>query len=237
MTMGPTPFHLTLAAAAGLALAACAPQRQETRTPVPEGINDAFLAKEIDVDEFVARWELESREVYVARHDIVAAMQVEPGDTVADIGAGTGLFTSLLSEATGPDGRVIAVDISEAFVARVADRAEREGLTNVETRVSNERSAELPAGEVDVAFLCDVYHHFEYHEDMLRSIRRALKPGGHLIVIDFERIPGVTREFLMGHVRAGKDVVRAEVEGAGFELVEEVDLDGFRENYFLRFTR
>jgi len=229
--------HLTLAAAIGLALTACAPQRQETRTPVPEGINDAFLAKEIDVDEFVARWELESREVYVARHDIVAAMQVEAGDTVADIGAGTGLFTSLLSEAVGDEGRVIAVDISEAFVARVADRAEREGLTNVETRVSNERSAELPAGEVDVAFLCDVYHHFEYHEDMLRSIRRALKPGGRLVVVDFERIPGVTREFLMGHVRAGKDVVRAEVIGAGFELVEEVDVAAFRENYFLRFQR
>ena len=237
MTVRPHPLRPTLAAAAGLALAACAPQRQETRTPVPEGINDAFLAKEIDVDEFVARWELESREVYVARHDIVAAMQVEPGDTVADIGAGTGLFTSLLSEAAGPGGRVIAVDISEAFVARVADRAEREGLTNVETRVSNERSAELPAGEVDVAFLCDVYHHFEFHEDMLRSIRRALKPGGRLVVIDFERIPGVTREFLMGHVRAGKDVVLAEVRDAGFELVEEVDVAGFRENYFLRFER
>lgn len=82
-----------------------------------------------------------------------------------------------------------------------------------------------------------MYHHFEFHEDMLRSIRRALKPGGRLVVIDFERIPGVTREFLMGHVRAGKDVVLAEVRDAGFELVEEVDVAGFRENYFLRFER
>ena len=60
-------------------------------------------------------------------------------------------------------------------------------------------------------------------------------PSGTLIVIDFDRIPGKSREFILGHVRAGKGVFRSEIEAAGFEFVEEVELDGLKENYFLRF--
>ena len=72
---------------------------------------------------------------------------------------------------------------------------------------------------------------------MLRSIRRALKPGGRFVVVDFDRIPGVTREWLMGHIRAGKDVFVSEIEAAGFRVDEEVDIPGFEENYCVRFIR
>ena len=70
---------------------------------------------------------------------------------------------------------------------------------------------------------------------MLASIRAALRPGGALVVVDFERIPGVSPDWILKHVRAGKDEFRAEIEAAGFRFVEEVDL--MRENYFLRFAR
>ena len=66
-------------------------------------------------------------------------------------------------------------------------------------------------------------------------MRRALKPDGRLIVLDFERIPGQTREWLLDHVRAGKEVFQAEIEQAGFELVREVELEELSENYFLEF--
>ena len=67
-----------------LALSACAAPQQETRTAVPEGINDSFLAEDADVDRFAERWELESREVYANRDEILATLQIQPGETVAD---------------------------------------------------------------------------------------------------------------------------------------------------------
>ena len=80
------------------------------------------------------------------------------------------------------------------------------------------------------------YHHFEYPQATLASIYRALRPGGTFVIVDFERIPGKTREWLLNHVRCGKKQVISEVTAAGFEMVEEVQL-GFQENYFLRFRR
>ena len=220
-----------------LALSACAAPQQETRTAVPEGINDSFLAEDADVDRFAERWELESREVYANREEILATLELQPGETVADIGTGTGLYVEPFAAAVGPKGRVLAVDISPKFIFHVRERAEAAGLGQVEVLLSSERSAELPEGSVDAAFLCDVYHHFEYHEDMLRSIRRALKPGGRFVVVDFDRVPGVTREWLMGHIRAGKDVFVSEIEAAGFRMDQEIEISGFEENYCVRFVR
>jgi predicted methyltransferase len=88
---------------------------------------------------------------------------------------------------------------------------------------------------VDVAFVCDTYHHFEDPKAMLASIRRALRPGGTLVVVDFERIPGTSPDWILKHVRAGKEDFRREIEASGFRFGEEVKL--MRENYFLRFTR
>jgi ubiquinone/menaquinone biosynthesis C-methylase UbiE len=227
---------LPLAALLALACASPEPQ-QEVRTPVPENINAGFLGEDVDVDRFVDRWELESREVYAGRDEILAALEIEPGATVADIGTGTGLFVEPMAAAVGPEGKVFAIDISPAFIFHVRERAAEKGLDQVEVVLSTERSAELPEASVDVALLCDVYHHFEYHQDMLRSIHRALKPGGKLVVVDFHRIPGVTREWLLGHVRAGKQVFVSEINSAGFRLEKDLDIDAFEENYCVRFVR
>lgn len=207
------------------------------RSDVPDGINDRFLDPELDPDAWTNRWEVESREIYVGRHDILNAVALEPGDRIADVGAGTGLFIAPFSEAVGPDGRVLAVEISPKFVEHLQGRVENEGLDNVEVILSTETSTELPPGSVDVIYTCDTYHHFEYHEAMLASIHRALRPGGRFIVVDFERIPGVSREWILGHVRAGKEQVTKEILAAGFQLEREVDLDVLEENYVLRFIR
>ena len=88
---------------------------------------------------------------------------------------------------------------------------------------------------IDVAFICDVYHHFEYPSDSLASIWNALRPGGRLVVVDFIRIPGVSRPFVLGHVRAGEEVVTREIQEAGFEKIGE---DRFlQENYILHFRK
>ena len=85
--------------------------------------------------------------------------------------------------------------------------------------------------------MCDTYHHFEYPHSTLASLHQAIRPGGSLVVIDFERIPGESRDWVLEHVRAGKDVFTREIEAAGFELVEQVAIEGLKENYVLRFRR
>ena len=190
-------------------------------------------------DPSYSRWqrslEGEGREVYEKRLAIVEAVALKPGQSVADVGAGTGLFTRLFAARVGPQGRVYAVDIARSFVEGNLERARAAGLKNVTGIVSTQTDTRLEPASVDVAFVCDAYHHFEDPAAMLASIRRALRPGGTLVVIDFERIPGVSPGWILKHVRAGKEDFRREIEAAGFRFAEEAKL--MRENYFLRFTR
>lgn len=236
MTPIRNPGHaaaLIVALLAPFAFAAAA----EDEASVRPGINDKYLAEDLDVDEWVKRFEVESREIYVARKEIADRIGLAPGATVADVGAGTGLFLEPFAERVGPEGRVLAVDISPRFLEHLRARVAAEGLGQATVIEGAARSARLPEGEVDLIFVCDTYHHFEYPKAMLASLRRALRPGGHLVVIDFERIPGETRPFLMEHVRAGKEVFRAEIEAAGFAPAEALDIPGLEENYALRFRR
>lgn len=200
---------------------------------VRPGINKKF--KNPNVKEFVKRFEGESREVYSQRKKIVAACKIKPGMSVADIGAGTGLFTRLFAARVGSKGKVYAVDIAAAFIKHVEKTAKAKGLNNVKGVVCSQKSCELPANSVDVVFICDTYHHFEFPQRTLASIHRALKPGGHLVLIDFKRIPGVTREWTMKHVRAGQEVFTKEVVHAGFQKVGEQNF--LKENYFVRFRK
>ncbi len=200
-------------------------------------INAPFRDAALDVKVWTERFEGESREVYRAREAIVAAIGLEPGMTVADVGTGTGLFVKYLSDAVGPEGRVVAVDIAEAFLTLVRERAAAAGLTNVETRLGTTDSAELPPDSVDVVFVCDTYHHFETPLVMLGSLRSALRSGGRLVIVDYHRIPGKTTEFLMGHVRANQETVIAEIEGAGFHRLPDPPAPILDENYLIIFER
>lgn len=202
---------------------------------VRPGANEPFERGVEDVGPWVQRFEGEDRELYARRHDIVAALRVRPGMEVADVGAGTGFFTLLAAEQAGPDGRVYAVDIVPEFLELIARRAREAGLQNVVTALGEERSVPLPPGSVDLAFVCDTYHHFEYPRSILQSLHAALRPGGELVIVDFRRIPGLSSDWAMEHVRAGAAVVTAEVEAEGFDMVDAPQF--LESNYFLRFRR
>ncbi|MEN8774909.1 MAG: class I SAM-dependent methyltransferase [Akkermansiaceae bacterium] len=204
---------------------------------VKPGINERFLDPELEVDDWLKRFEVESREVFNEKEAVLKACGIKKGMVVADIGAGTGLYTRLFAEAVGPAGWVAAVDISGPFLKHIVARAEQEKQKNIIAILSPENSVSLPPGSVDVAFICDTYHHFEFPQGTMESLVRSLKTGGTVVVIDFERIEGVSREWLLGHVRAGKKVFRKEIEDAGLTFVEELKIDGFKENYFLRFRK
>ena len=203
---------------------------------VKPGINDKFLDPKLNVEEWTKKFETESREIFHQREKIVAEAGLKPGMTMADIGAGTGLFTLHFAKAVGADGKVFAVEIAKNFLEHIKARASKASASNVQTILCTEKSVELPESSIDLAFICDVYHHFEYPQATLATLHKALKPGGELVLIDFKRIPGETSDFIMGHVRAGQEVFEAEVTAAGFEKVSEVK-DVLKENYFVKFKR
>ena len=186
-----------------------------------------------DWQQWVARFERPDREIYRQRQAIVEATGARPGMSVADIGAGTGLFTRLFAQRVSPGGRVYAVDISRTFIENILRTCSEQGLTNVDGIVNTARDVQLPATSIDLAFLSDTYHHFEYPQDMLASIRRALRHGGRLVVIDFRRRADISSPWVMGHVRANRETVIREIEAAGFRFSGEQPL--LRSNYFLVF--
>lgn len=201
------------------------------------GLNDRFLDPKLDVSEWLGRFEIESREVFAARERVLDACAIKPGQTVADIGAGTGFYSRLFASAVGEKGWVYSVDISPRFLEHINRKSQEDHLQNMTSVLCTDRSINLPPNSVDVAFVCDTYHHFEYPQRTLASIHRAIKPGGTLVVIDFNRIPGQSREFIMGHVRAGKEVFRGEIMKAGFHFIDEIEIPAFKENYLLHFRR
>ena len=226
-------------AAQGIFLSGCRSQpTAPSSSPAQEasvkpGVNAEFLKPDLNLTQWVERFEGEGREIYTRRASILAAAKIRPGATVADIGAGTGLFTPLLAEAVGPKGMVYAVDIAKDFLTHIEQRAAAAGIRNVRTVLCNERSVLLPPNSIDLAFICDTYHHFEYPQSTLASVHRALRAGGELAVVDFKRVPGQSSEWVMSHVRAGQEVFTAEIEAAGFKRIEQVDV--LKDNYILRF--
>lgn len=202
------------------------------RPTVDSDVNRHFLNPVFD--QWVARFERPGREIYDRRQRIVEASAVKSGMVVADIGAGTGLFTRLFSQQVGASGKVYAVDISRVFVDNILRISRERKQGNVVGIVNSADDVELPPHSIDLAFICDTYHHFEYPEAMMASIRRALKPAGSVVVIDFRKIPGFSSPWVMGHVRANESAVVREIEASGFRLVE--DRDFLRTNYFLRFV-
>jgi len=204
---------------------------------VKPGINKDFLDPNMEVGKFVERFETESREIYAERAAIVEVISPRSGQRIADIGAGTGLFSFPLAERVGPRGVVYAVDIAEPFVARLRDEASKRGMRQLKAVACTEDDVRLPLNSIDAAFICDTYHHFEYPQETMASLHRALRPGGELIVIDFRRIEGESREWTLQHVRAGQEVVTSEIESAGFKLIDAPTIEGLKENYVLRFRR
>jgi predicted methyltransferase len=199
------------------------------------GPNDAYRDPRVGAEAWRKQFEGEDRDLFRRRDVIMQLAAVKPGMTVADVGAGTGLFSMLMSDAVGPAGRVYSEEVVEKFSRHIAERAAAEGRHNVVSVVGTEASVGLPPSSVDLVFACDVYHHFDHPRQMLASIRRALRPDGELFLVDYARIPGLSPPWLLEHVRAGEDEVVREIQAAGFTLLSRTD--DLAPSYALRFRR
>ncbi len=204
---------------------------------IPERMNANFIDPNMNPQDFVKRFEGESREVFTHREALASALELRPGMSVADIGAGTGLFLPYLTAAVGGEGKVYAVDISPRFLEYMQVRVTAADMQQVEVIACTETSTGLAPNSIDRAFICDTYHHFSYPQQTMQSLHQALREKGQVVIVDFERIPGVSREWILGHVRAGKAEVIRELESYGFELLNELDDLGLTENYYLVFQK
>lgn len=214
---------------AGLALAGCSAETQP---------NDAKAANDdAIVDVWLKNMEVGSREFYSAREAVVAATGLRAGDYVADIGAGTGLYTLLFAKAVGPEGEVFAVDIEPRFLKLINQRAEDLDLDNVAAVLGRSNAVALPPSSIDVAFICDTYNYFADPAQLMASLRAALKPGGRLYVLDFDLPAGAQRPPELQHVRLGKDGVRTEIRGFGFAGGDVISVPGLKDTYMLKFTK
>jgi len=224
---------ITRGMTAGLLAAACLTQAlgQQTITPKAKELNKSFDA---DSTQWTQRFEHEGRAIYDRRVEILDAMGLRPGMNVADIGAGSGLISRLIAQRVAPGGTVYAVDVAKNMVDYINRTAEQEKITNLKAVLGDPHSPKLPPNSMDVICIIDAFHHFEYPADMLAEINKALRPDGVLMLIDFKRIEGISREYILTMVRAGEGTFTDEFLNAGFDLVERRD-DMFPENYLLKF--
>ena len=204
--------------------------------PAGQGINERFRSSELDTAAMAARFESDDREAFGRRHDVVAALQIEPGMSVADVGAGSGFYASLMAAAVGSTGMVYAVEIAPNWIEYLNEKFAAEGLDNARVVRGTDASVELPDASVDLVFSSDTYHHFEDPPVILGSIYRALKPGGRWVVMDYDKVAGVTPSFLMDHLRIRKTEAVEEIQSAGFTLERMVDLD-LEQSYLAVFER
>jgi ubiquinone/menaquinone biosynthesis C-methylase UbiE len=181
---------------------------------VADSANKAYKTKE-GRDKVAATLDDPHRDGRQKPEELIAAMNIKPGMTVADIGTGTGYMLPFLSRAVGPTGKVYGEDIQTDFL----DRAKAKKDANVELILGSETNPKLPPNSIDVALALDVYHHFDYPDKMLAAIRSSLKPGAHLVIVDFYKSASPSP----GHIRAERDDVAAEIERNGFHLISQGD--------------
>jgi len=169
-----------------------------------------------------------TREQAQKPRDIVDALDLKPGDSVADVGTGIGFMLPYLSHAVGDTGHVIGEDIQSDFLDKAKMRVQLSRLSNVQFVLGTDRDPKLPADSLEAVLALDVYHHFDYPEAMLEHIRDSLLSDGKLVIVEYFKrpgaMPGADPNFALQHIRLDQDDLIKEVEANGFRLVSQHDL-------------
>ena len=163
----------------------------------------------------------EDREKFEQPEKVLDALKIEPGMTVADVGAGNGYFTLRLARRVKDSGRVFAVDIQQGMLDLLENNKRREGLKNIELVLSTPTDPRLPPASVDLALLVDVYHEFQQPEEMVTGIRTALKSDGVLVLVEY-RGEDLSVPIKPEHKMTVGQVLK-EIEPMGFRLRKKLD--------------
>ncbi len=186
---------------------------------------------EWSVDEWLERLESPSRGAWQKPGEVVGALSLKAGDAVADIGAGSGYFSTRFARAVGTNGKVYAVDIDHGLIGHLRERASKENLKNMVAVPAAPDDPKLAAGSVDLVFICNVLHHVENRPAYYKKLAAALRPGGRVAVVDFFK-----RELPVGpgvEMKIAREAMVGELRDAGFRLGQ--DFTFLPHQYFLVF--
>ncbi len=186
---------LLLAATQLLVLAQTGRPPYSQHTSSRDGTGKFYMGREIAqvMGHRGASWlERPEREREEKPDQLVAALDLKPGQIVADLGAGTGYFSWRMARSVGKSGTVYGVDIQPEMLELLKENMEARGLKNVRPLLGSETDPHLPSSRLDLVLMVDVYHEFSHPYEMIEAIARALKPGGRLVFVEYrEEDPGV----------------------------------------------
>lgn len=178
---------ILLFACLSLSLSSLGQDRYKIRTGDPNGINKWYMGRQIAqvMSHYGIDWlERDERAMEENTTQLLKNIDVKPGMVIADIGAGSGYHSVLLSKMVGT-GKVYAVDVEPEMIAYLNKRIKQGKLARIVPVLSTEQKVSLPENTVDVMLLVDVYHEFSYPYEMAISMLAALKPGGKLVLVEF----------------------------------------------------
>ena len=193
------------------------------RTGDPNGINKWYMGRQIAqvMSHYGIDWlEREEREMEENTSLLLKNLAVKPGMVVADIGAGSGYHSALLSKMVGT-GKVFAVDVEPEMIAYLNARIKQEKLSRIVPVLSTEQKVSLPENTIDMMLLVDVYHEFSFPYEMALSMRAALKPGGKLVLVEF-RAEDPTVPIKNIHKMSEAQAIK-EFKAAGFAFDKNID--------------
>ena len=168
---------------------------------------------------YIAHLDAPMREAYQKPEEVVKALDIREGEVIADIGAGSGYFTFRLAHAVGETGRVYAVDVSPDMILHLNRRIRELNSRNVVTILCAPDDPLLADASVDRVFICDTWHHINGHAHYLGLLKRMLKPGGQVIMIDFKKAKTPVGPPM--EIRIARDDLVREMEANGFQLAAE----------------
>jgi ubiquinone/menaquinone biosynthesis C-methylase UbiE len=184
-------------------------------------------------EEWIKTLDGETRVASLKIDEVVAAMRLQPGQTVADIGAGTGLLSVPVAKAVGPRGRVFAVEIDAGFFPTIKKRADDNGVANIQTVLGSFTDPKLPVTSVDLAFFHDVLHHVENRGEYLKALARYVSPRGRIFVVDFEGGKGPHTQ--QPELQVSREQLAKSMAAAGFTQIDDAKL--FPDKFVLTFAR
>ena len=210
---------LLAAGAVGATAQDVAPQRSARRDP-PGTYMGRVIAQTMSFQG--ADWLFrDTREAEEQPEAMLAALKIQPGSTVADIGAGAGYTSLRLARIVGPTGTVLATDIQPEMLAMLRENARTAGVKNIKPIRATQTKVNLPESGVDLAIMVDVYHEVSDPNALLTSLKQALKPGGRLVFVEYRgEDPAVP---IKPEHKMTLEQVRKEVEPQGFRFVESLE--------------
>jgi arsenite methyltransferase len=185
-----------------------------------------------DSKAYIAMLEDPARDAYQKPHEVVMALGLKDGERIADIGAGSGYFALRFAQHVGPAGQVLAVDINPDMILHLNQRIRDARVENVRTILALPGDPLLAPSSVDRIFICETWHHIADHPQYLALLKKTLKPGGQVVIVDFHKKP--TPGGPPPEMRISREDVLKEFEQGGFRLLEEHGFLPYQ--YFLVFA-